>query len=414
MSFRVTLPANATASVKTYLLTLRATGRGSASASVKVRVGAAHPVESALHAVQAAAGFYGSCAVLSDGHVYCWGANNFGQVGDGSRSDADVATPTEVMGVDEATQVAVGASAACARLADGHVDCWGQNNGGELGDGATSEFAAAPVEVEGLSEALAVSVGNEFACALARGGQVYCWGNGGLGAIGNGVSVFKQALYPAPEKAKVEHATEVSAGFRSVCAVIEGGTVECWGYDFDDQLGDEREGVEIDETPVKTRHVSGVSQVGIGGAGSCVLESGRVECWGHNEGGQLGDGEVNSASEPKWEPVAASGVTSAEELGVGDAFACARLASGGADCWGINYSGEVGDERHGSKAEADTPTPVKGLSGVTQISSGEYHSCAVASGHVYCWGFDETGQLGDGESGAGLYKDTPTEVSALP
>jgi len=125
-----------------------------------------------------------TCALLSSGHIDCWGNNERGGLGDGSTTDSN--TPTEVQGIDNAVQVAAGWRDTCALLSTGHVDCWGADEDGQLGNAARQESSATPVEVQGISSAKQVTVGNQDACALLSSDQIDCWGENSVGQLGDG------------------------------------------------------------------------------------------------------------------------------------------------------------------------------------------------------------------------------------
>lgn len=421
ISFRVRVPSNSRESRVRYVLTLHTSGRKRATAHVTITV-AAHVAEHTPpppppeeHVVQVAAGTYGACAVISNGHVYCWGENFYGEVGNGTSGSTPVATPAEVSGISEAKQVAVGEYDACALLVDGHVDCWGDNEFGQTGNGETSEKVTTPVQVGGVEGASQIAVGWEFACALLSGGHVTCWGTNDDGTIGDGTEPKTKNTFLTPTEADVEHVVTLRAHDQRACVVVESGSVECWGNDFLDQLGNGKEKT-FSDTPVVSEYVAGASGVAIGGGHTCVLESGAVACWGENHKGQLGDGEINEYLDVIYKPAAAVGVSTAAEIDAGEEFSCARLTDGHEDCWGENIYYELGNGKSSPGAEpVDTPTEVVGLSGVAQIATGGSFNCALlSSGHVDCWGFDQNGQAGTGESEPALEVKAPTPVVGLP
>ena len=127
--------------------------------------------------ISAGEGFSGSnaCAVLASGHVDCWGEDDFGQLGNGTYNSNGVSTPVEVQGVSNASQVSAGKGYTCSLLSTGHVDCWGDSDYEGLDSGDT-EDSAIPAEVQGITDATAISVGAEETCALLATGDVECWG----------------------------------------------------------------------------------------------------------------------------------------------------------------------------------------------------------------------------------------------
>jgi alpha-tubulin suppressor-like RCC1 family protein len=202
-------------------------------------------------------------------------------------------------------------------------------------------------------------------------------------------------------------ATAIAAGFGHSCALTRAGSVECWGWNRDGQLGD---GTTSDRlTPVDVSGLrSGVTAIAAGGTHTCALMgTGGVKCWGNNEAGQLGDGTTSDRSTPVDVSGLSGGVTA---IAAGGADSCALVSSGAVKCWGWNGYGQLGD---GTTSGRLTPVDVAGLGGrATAIAAGGNDSCALMStGRVKCWGWDYYGQLGDGRPA--FQQSTPVEVSGL-
>jgi len=137
-------------------------------------------------ATQLSAGEVHTCALISGGSIECWGSDTYGQLGDGGTTEQN--TPVSVSGISTATQVSAGDFHTCALLSGGSVKCWGFNYWGELGNGTTSGYSAnsSPVSVTGISTATEIASGGYFTCALLSGGSVKCWGQNSGGELGNG------------------------------------------------------------------------------------------------------------------------------------------------------------------------------------------------------------------------------------
>ena len=345
------------------------------------------PVPGLSGVVQIAVGPAFSCALLADRTVRCWGLNEFGQIGDGTFDDRGL--PTVVQGLSGVAQIDAGGSHACALLVGGSVRCWGANFSGQLGDGGVVE-SSTPVAVSGLVGVVQVGAGISHSCAVLAGGTARCWGQNTSGQLGDGTTIGRLTPVPVTGLGEVA-AIALSRGH--TCAVRIDGSIRCWGENSDFRLGD---GTNDDRTtPVAVTGVSRAVDVTAGETSTCaVLAAGTARCWGDNAGGQLGTGDRVARVSPTT-PVGQVGVV---QVATGGGHSCALLAVGTVRCWGDNQSGQLGDGTSGT--DRSTPVTVTGLSGVIALDAGEAHTCAVLFDRtVRCWGFNGSGQLGDGTSG---------------
>ena len=394
----------------------------------------------ALAAKALSAGGRHTCALLAGGTVACWGDNADGQLGVGtsagpSRCNRDPcsATPVAVHGIATATQITAGDDHTCALLADGSVDCWGANGDGQLGLGTRrgpqrcsgEPCATAPVPVRGIAHATAVTAGGSHTCALLLGGSVDCWGANGYGQLGVGTSSGPEQCHGEPCATTplgvhgIATATAIGAGNDHTCALLPAGTVDCWGYNFSAELGVGTSsgpqfctgGQWCSTTAVAVLGMANATAITAGGDHTCaLLPGGRVECWGYNSYGQLGDA-ISSGPETcefgvvrcAKTPVAASGIAGAASMAAGGDHTCALLATGHITCWGSNASGELGDATHSGPSACNgypcssTPVAVRGITAATAVTGGHDHTCALLAGDAAaCWGEGAYGQLGDG------------------
>ncbi len=238
-----------------------------------------------------------------------------------------------------------------------------------------------------------VSSGESHTCGI-RGGRVYCWGNDTLGQLGDGTAGGVRAT-PAPIKSNASDWTSVSAGVFHTCAV-RAGRVACWGDDGAGQLGDGTAGgVRASPAMIKSNATDWTS-VSAGSDFTCAVRSGRVACWGKDNLGQLGDGSAGATPDPT-PGLIQSGATDWKSVSAGSNHACA-VRSGRIACWGYDDNGQLGDGTPGAMPD---PTPGLIQSGATDwrsVSAGGNHTCAVRSGRIACWGYDGNGQLGDGSA----------------
>ncbi len=352
--------------------------------------------------VALAVGVHHTCALTTAGAMQCWGRNQAGQLGDGSTTGKT--TPHAVTSLASGVAaIAAGTRHTCALTTAGTVQCWGNNNNGQLGDGSTTnQSTPQPVAVL-ASGVTAIAAGNGHTCALTTAGAVQCWGKNAWGQMGDGSTTGKTA--PQPVTGLASGVTAIAARKEHTCAVAVAGAVQCWGRNYAGQLGDGSTTDKSTPQPV-TGLASGVAAIAAGEAHTCALTTaGAVQCWGDNGNGQLGDGSTTSKSTPQLVTGLASGVVA---IASGDYHACALTTGGAVQCWGYNGDGQLGD---GSTTNKTTPQTVTGLaSGVTAIAAGYGHTCALtAAGAVQCWGRNYEGQLGDGST---TNASTPQSVTS--
>jgi alpha-tubulin suppressor-like RCC1 family protein len=259
-------------------------------------------------------------------------------------------------------------------------------------------------QVPGVSAAAAVGAGGFHTCTLTSGGAVKCWGFNSDGQVGDGTKIDRTT--PVPVSGLSSGVIALSAGVFHTCALTGGGSAKCWGADFNGQLGDGT--TTGSSTPVSVSGLSsGVIALSAGSFHTCALTSGgAVKCWGFNADGQLGDGTQTDSATPVPVSGLSSGVTA---LSAGGDHTCALTSGGAVKCWGINANGQLGD---GTQTDSPTPVSVSGLSsGVIALSAGNAHTCALTSGGaVKCWGLNAEGQLGDGTQ---VDRSAPVSVSGL-
>ena len=296
-------------------------------------------VEGIATAIQVSAGWYHSCAVLTDSTVECWGSNSEGQLGNTSVAlGGQSATPVLVEGITTATSVSLGMKHSCALLTDGTIKCWGWNDKNQLGGGVGAQ-STTPVSVQDIMTATHIGLGQKHSCAVLTNGTVWCWGINSLGELKPDTSIANSAKPVLIQN--IATAKSTSGGQHHSCAVLVGGEVKCWGYNGDGRLGHNSYG---DREPPKP--VSDVSEaVSVFGARefSCALLSdGTVKCWGSNVYRQRG---TDSASSPP-DPETVQGLTATVEsitAGNGGWHTCAALTDGTMSCWGRNHEGQLGD-----------------------------------------------------------------------
>jgi len=330
-----------------------------------------------------------SCAVLTTGALRCWGVNSNGQLGDGTTTSRLV--PIAVPGMESGvTAVAAGSSSTCA-IKSGALKCWGGNTQGKLGIGNTTNKST-PQQVSGLTAGVTkvtLSRGNHQACAIHYG-SAKCWGFNGNGQLGIGSTTTKHT--PTQVTGLTSSVTDISAGSTGACAV-HGGRAKCWGSGL--FIGNGSTAQKTAPANVLTL-TSGVSKVSAGNGGACGIKFGKLYCWGTNTNGQMGNGTSGGLSAT---PISVSSMTSGvTDVSTGAFHNCA-VKNGGAYCWGSNGSYRLGD---GTTTNRLTPVSVVGLtSGVTNASlpGVDGYSCfKKTTGEVKCVGWNGSGSLGNGTS----------------
>ena len=361
-----------------------------------------------------AAGAFHTVMLAQDGTLWAWGANDGGQLGDGTYSDRPA--PVRVLGLSNVIAVAAGGSYTVALKDDGTVWTWGNNSFGQIGNGKTSLTDAPnstwlPARVPGLTGVIAVAAGFGHTVAVKQNGTVWAWGLNSFGQLGDGTTVNRSSPVQISGLSNARGA--VAASTAHTLVVKNDGTVWSWGANVSGELGD---GTATNRLlPVQVAGLSGVVGVTAGGGTSnngdgfsmAVKGDGTVWAWGENTG-SLGIG--NPTGGPALTPKQVSGISGVLEVRSGFAHTIARTVNGSIWAWGGNNNGQVGD---GTITARFSPVQVSGLNGVVSISAskGGVHNASVKNdGTVWVWGADDRGQLGDNPV---LNRPYPVTVSGL-
>ncbi|HEY1958873.1 MAG TPA: hypothetical protein VGH28_24845 [Polyangiaceae bacterium] len=362
---------------------------------------------------QIAAGGSHTCAITLGGALKCWGDDFFGEIGDGQ--DINNSLTPYTLAIQNPTYVGLGEDFSCAVTAAGGAYCWGDGFEGQLGNGIEDEQTS-PVQVPGVNNAVRIDGGYDQTCVQLGSGQLLCFGGNTYGEVGNGDN--SQANQDQPFSVIGSGVASTSAGTgNTTCVSLTDGTARCWGEGDTGQIGDGAE-LQNNVSPVTvlkaaSTTLTNVKSVAVGGIHSCaVLNDGTVWCWGDDTFSELGDGK---AVEQDYPIQAAKGVisTATAVAAGGDAFGdyahtCVLTSAGAVYCWGSNDYGQIGN--------GNTTTPVTTpyevfTSGVVGIAAGEIHTCAYKSdGTVWCWGYNGSGQLGIGNT---KNKSSPVQVTTF-
>lgn len=359
-----------------------------------------------------------TCAYHSSGQIYCWGWNDKGQLGDGTNTTrgtpAKVQLPAGVFywsalsrkgGHDGKTN--------CAIADNGNVYCWGLNDYGQLGNGNTGTDQNTPVAVvrpDGVYFT-AVYIGKHHNCALGDDQELYCWGNDGDGRLGASVSGNKNVPTVVGRPGGVTGWAQASPGDGHTCAIATNGDTYCWGRNWSGELG-VGDTASPYETPqlVDTSGIGGIKFVSISANqnSTCGLGGDRQGyCWGLNSQGQLGIGSTSNTSSPTLVTLP-SGVTHFKSINMGGDNACAVGSDGYAYCWGIDLgTGFIGSSN--VPELVDLPADHRNTAHLEGFC---WNGCSVSqAGSLFCWGDNSNGQLGDGTTND---SQTPVEVPTPP
>jgi len=367
-------------------------------------------------AIALGGGYQSTCVLGDDGAVSCWGPNGGGQLGNGQTGDPRSCNPDEVgnanlvpslpapaVAIAARGQVDGGGAHACALLANGAMTCWGENGFGQLGTGDTTPLSSpstALVFPDGFVPKTLV-LGNQHTCAIAADDRIKCWGSNEKGQLGPDATGNRHA--PGPDlRLRSRTVVALAAGDDHACAVLAGGALKCWGRNTDGQLGlgdvanrGDGTGQMGDALPEVSLGGPAIA-VATGAAHTCaVTDDGAVRCWGAGDAGQLGTGDDADALAPPATGIALPRAATAVAAGAN--YACALLAGGQATCWGGGARGQLGT---GDTADSAAPAGMLAFpSKATALAGGAHHACALLeSGRIACWGANDHGQLGLGDT----------------
>lgn len=390
-----------------------------------------------VNAVSVATSLVNTCATLSSGEIQCWGDNSYGGIGNGliekdvirgptkvlgitnaisvsGRQQSMCAllnsgrikcwghefggVPVEVAGITDAVAITIGVNHSCARLSTGDVKCWGRRS--EVGDPNYffGSDAQTPALIPDITNVVSVSSGRTHTCAVIDTGEIKCWGSNDYGQLGNMTRNLSRVASPPSVVPGITNAVAVTAGHYHTCATLDNGQITCWGHNGSLELGNNTAPTHS-LVPVKVSSTTDAgNSLSVSLDGACVvLNTGRIQCWGNNSNGQLG----NNSTVDSTSPVTVIGITDAVTIAKSHVHACALLRSGNIKCWGNNYYGQLGNN---STVDSATPVTVQGIVDAVSVSVSNTgsHSCAVLqSGEAKCWGANHYKYLGNNAPSAG-------------
>lgn len=378
-------------------------GQATVTATSEGKVGSTTVSVSVLAFVAVAAGGAHTCALTANGAAFCWGRNEAGQLG---RPSATVCTtigllcsmtPLAVQGGINFAQLTGGGAHTCGLTSDGTAYCWGENSHGQLGD-KSSASGSAPTPVSTALKFVRINAGEAHTCALTSDGAAHCWGRNNGGQLGDGTITSRSE--PTPVASALQFQFIDAGGYGGpidnpfpgfTCGLTIAGDAYCWGENAYGTLGRGTSGFPERSPAAVSGGLKFVSlTVGLNDHACALTAGGQAHCWGANFRGSVGDGTADERPAP----VPVSGGLNFVQLAAGgfNGHTCGRSGGGNAYCWGDNETGQVGD---GTRVDRLTPAAVIGGLTFTSLDAGYRHTCGIANSIVYCWGSNGAGQLGN-------------------
>jgi len=332
-------------------------------------------------------------ALKSDGTVWAWGSNSYGELGDGTTKNRTA--PTKVKKLSNVKAIAAGHHGAVALKNDGTVWAWGSDDYGAWDNRETNRTV--PVQIKNLSGVQAVSAGYDHTVALKNDGTVWAWGDNGSGQLGDGTGTIKKI----PVKVKsLSGVRMISAGHYHTLALKNDGTVWTWGDNSLGQLGDGT--TTGKKLPVKVKNLNNMKAISAGNWYAIAQKNdGTLWAWGDNRFGQFGDG---TTSDRKTTPVQIKTISNVQAFSAGGYHTMALKNDGTIWTWGNNGYGQLGD---GTRTQRTAPVQLKNLKNVKAITAIDRNTVALKNdGAVWAWGVNFGGILGEGADS----KLTPVQI----
>lgn len=333
--------------------------------------------------------------------------------------------PQDSATLNSVIAISAGSDVACALITDGTIRCWAMNQSSSLGQAINPGMISAH-QIAGITNAIGISVGNAVACAALADGQIKCFGFGGSGRLGNGS--LSDSLTTGVFVSGISNATsKIHVGITSVCAILATGEVKCWGS------GDLGDGAvsnantcvvpgDCSATPVLVSGITNAIDISGGQYYSCaLLATGATKCWGINSSGEFGNNSTTNSSVP-----VTTNFSSSIDLSTGQFHTCTLLANNSITCAGFNRNAQLGQLSNtgpstcGGFACSPAPVTVSGITNAVAVQNGANHTCALlGTGEVSCFGYNESGEVGNGNStgpdtcASAKCAFTPTIVSGI-
>ncbi|MBN2724359.1 MAG: hypothetical protein JXR95_09840 [Deltaproteobacteria bacterium] len=335
-------------------------------------------------------GYSHTCAITSSGATYCWGLNTMGQLGTGTMNKSDPSLgysliPLFVQLSSPLIKLSSSYYTSCGILEDGRMSCWGDGN-------------PTPHIIPGYSNLVDLCTGQSHICGLDANGSLKCHGNNYYGQLGIGTS--GDSFNTPQDVSSIENVVSVSCGAHHTCAIDSNDNLFCWGRGTDGRIGNH----SLMNTVYPDLIMSNAKNLSCGQKHTCAVDlDNNAWCWGDNYYGQIGNGSSGTDVLTPYETTSHGFVTRAF---ANDASTCTTGIFGGMSCWGRNYYGELGDGTFDAEYQGTVVNEISGY--FSSISANGHHVCVIdSSDKLYCWGSNAYGKLGNGET---LNSNIPVEV----
>ena len=309
-------------------------------------------------------------AITTNGDLYMWGYNAYGQVGNGTTTDQK--TPFKVL--SNVASISIDGFHSAAITTNGDLYMWGRNQRGQVGNGATT-IQKTPVKV--LSNVASVSISSMESAAITANGDLYMWGYNAYGKVGNGTTTDQKT----PVKV-LSNIASVNINTSYSAAITTNGDLYMWGCNDHGQIGNDT--TTHQKTPVKV--LSNVASISMRSCSAAITTNGDLYTWGANNNGQVGNGTTTDQKTP------VKVLSNVEFVNSGWGRNAAITTNGDLYMWGLNHRGQVGNG-----TTTNQKTPLKVLSNVVSVTPYDDQNAAITTnGDLYLWGYNNHGQVGNG------------------
>ncbi len=333
-------------------------------------------------------GNFHTCALDENSHLFCWGANEYGEAGNGSY-DEEIYSPCAI-GDMRWKQIAPGNDYTCGITQDDDLYCWGRSFWGQTGtsQSETNDGVHVPTQVVQGGKWKDIATGTEHTCGIKTDGTLWCWGTNYSGQLGVGE---QGDLKSRPIKVATDIADWVSVDvdYQQSCAIRSTGAMYCFGRLYNEEFNFD----QFKKEPVPVFEGTTWKAIALGQEYRCGVQSDDgLYCWGKNNDGQLGFGQRNA----NYKKMQRIGSDTWKQVAAGELHTCGVTLSGELYCWGYQQGGRLGNGKN-VKEHALTPQKIGDHNNWISVSVGEWHTCALnQEGEIYCFGTNDYGQVGVG------------------